>query len=188
MQQFNPRAPYGIVVLQLENGDEALYVNGEFIQRGETSEHYSRTVACGRNLATALSLPFYQLSVNVPVSGDWSWDDVTASLGWTPGVKMTCRFITPVLKCSLEHITKEDNDLLATLCQSECECDWIHESDLGYIIEVDAVRYPVLMLKKHGLSRDARWLIQYAITQANISMIHFTQWGEQLEGIPTFDW
>ncbi|MCV3303773.1 hypothetical protein [Leclercia adecarboxylata] len=123
MQQFNPRTPYGIVVLQLDNGDEALYVNGEFIQRGETVEHYSRTIARGRNLATALSLPFYQLSAGVPVTGEWSWDDVTASLGWTPGVKMNCRFINPVLKCSLEHITKKDNDLLAALCQSECESE-----------------------------------------------------------------
>lgn len=69
------------------------------------------------------------------------------SLGWMPGVKMTCRFITPMLKCSLEHITKKDNDLLAMLCQSECESEWIYESEFGYIIDVDAVRYPVLMLK-----------------------------------------
>lgn len=99
------------------------------------------------------------------------------SLGWMPGVKMTCRFITPMLKCSLEHITKKDNDLLAMLCQSECESEWIYESEFGYIIDVDAVRYPVLMLKKNGLSREARWLIQYAIKQANISMIYVTQWG-----------
>ncbi|MBM6636857.1 MULTISPECIES: hypothetical protein [Enterobacteriaceae] len=42
-------------------------------------------VACERNLATVVSLPFYQLSASVPVTGDWSWDDVTVSLGWMPG-------------------------------------------------------------------------------------------------------
>lgn len=188
MKQFNPRAPFGIVVLQLDNGDEALYVNGEFIQRGENDGHYSRTVASGRNLATALSLPFYLLNARAPSSEELLWDDVTASLGWTTDVRMSRRIITPVLKCSLAHITKEDNALLTELCHSEYESEWIHEADLGYIINVDAVRSPVLMLKKHGLSRDARWLIQYAIKQANISMIHFTQWGEPLDGIPTFDW
>lgn len=187
MKQFNPRAPYGIVVIHLSSGDEALYVNGEFIQRAEAEENYSRIAATGRNLATALSLPFYQLNADKPETDVLSWDDVTASLFWKSDVKLASRIITPVLKCSLAHITPDDCELLATLCQSECEYDWIHESDLGYIIEVDAIRHPVLMLKKHGLSRDARWLIQYAITQANISMIHFTQWGYQLEGIPTFD-
>jgi hypothetical protein len=93
-----------------------------------------------------------------------------------------------VLECSLSHITRRDSEILSELCHAEYESEWIHESDLGFIIRVDAVSYPLLALKRHGISKAARIVIYTAMIKADISMVHFTSWGEMLADVPTFEW
>ena len=83
---------------------------------------------------------------------------------------------------------RRDSDILCELCHAEYESEWIHESDPGYIIHVDAVNYPFLVLKQHGISKATRMLIYSAMVKADISMVHFTSWGELLADVPTFNW
>lgn len=56
------------------------------------------------------------------------------------------------------------------------------------MIRLDAVRFPVLKLKREGLSGAARWVIYQGMKKANISMVHFSAVGDNLDGFPTFDW
>ena len=61
MPHYISRAPHGVACIRLDNGDEALFVNGELISSCTASELYPRIIASGLNLSTALSLPFKQL-------------------------------------------------------------------------------------------------------------------------------
>ncbi|WP_416186449.1 DUF5983 family protein [Enterobacter wuhouensis] len=111
-----------------------------------------------------------------------------AGLGWGVRAELHYKILRSVLECSLSHITREDSELLSELCRTEYESEWIHESDLGYIIRVDAVSYPLLALKRRGISKAARMLIYTFMIKADISMVHFTSWGETLADVPMFDW
>ncbi|MEG5552354.1 hypothetical protein UXO11_22520 [Enterobacter wuhouensis] len=82
MPHYIPNAPHGVTCIRLENGEEALYLNGELISTCSASEMYPRIVASGINLSSALSLPFKQLNCPVPDVPEWTWEDVTTSLGW----------------------------------------------------------------------------------------------------------
>lgn len=188
MPHYISRAPHGVACIRLDNGDEALFVNGELISSCTASELYPRIIASGLNLSTALSLPFKQLTAQVPDNPKWTWEDVTASLGWGQRTELNHKILRSVLECSLSHITRRDSEILSELCHAEYESEWIHESDLGYIIRVDAVSYPLLVLKHHGISKAARIVIYTAMIKADISMVHFTSWGEMLADVPTFEW
>ncbi|EJR7830565.1 TPA: hypothetical protein H2W97_004046 [Salmonella enterica] len=188
MPHYIPRAPHGVTCIRLDNGDEALYVNGELISTCYASEPHPRIIASGVNLSAVLSLPFQQINTKVPDVPEWTWENVITSLGWGERIELTNRVIRSVLECSLSHITRRDSDILSELCHTEYESEWIHESDLGYIIRVDAISYPLLVLKRHGISKAARMLIYTAMIKADISMVHFTSWGEMLADVPTFNW
>lgn len=45
-----------------------------------------------------------------------------------------------------------------------------------------------MLLKRFGLSRAARWLICQGMKHADISIIHFSQTGDELEQFETFNW
>lgn len=96
--------------------------------------------------------------------------------------------LRPVMECRISHITLEDNYLLEELTQSENEWPWILNTDVGYLLRLDAPSRPLLRLKRLGISRTTRALIYRAIQQADISMIHFSSVGDSVEGAPEFDW
>lgn len=128
------------------------------------------------------------MNLQVPDVDEWTWDDVTASVGWGKRIELSYKVLRSVMEYSMSHITERDSDILGELCRTAYESEWIHESDLGYIIRVDAVRNPLLILKQHGISKAARMLIYTAMLKANVSMVHFTSWGEMIADVPTFDW
>ncbi|WP_373271783.1 DUF5983 family protein [Escherichia coli] len=96
--------------------------------------------------------------------------------------------LRPVLECSTSHITEGDNALLENLSSSHEDSGWILNSGVGYLLRLDAVYDPLIRLRRLGISRTTRALIARAIRQADISMIHFSAVGDEIEGAPTFDW
>lgn len=93
--------------------------------------------------------------------------------------------------CRTAHITSEDNSRLYTLshqAQEYSDAEWIHFTGSGYLIRLDAWSYPLLRLKRLGLSKACRRLIFTLISRYGISLIHLDAFGELLPGLNTFDW
>lgn len=181
-------APRGVTAIQLDNGDEAVYLDGEFIACCDLGERDDPVIGLGEILARSMGVPFRLLTLPVPDVEDWSWNDVTDALNWGARVQLPRMMLRPVLECSTSHITEADNALLENLSSSDEDSGWILNSGVGHLLRLDAVYDPLIRLRRLGISRTTRALIARAIRQADISMIHFSSVGEEIEGAPTFDW
>lgn len=95
------------------------------------------------------------------------------------------------IQCSTAHISEADNSLLYTLShqhEDHGDSEWISYTGSGYLIYLDAWQYPVLQLKKRGLSKTCRRLIVTLVRRYAIRIIHLDALGELLPGFSTFDW
>lgn len=93
--------------------------------------------------------------------------------------------------CSTAHITSGDNALLYTLsheAQEYGDSEWIHFTGSGYLIRLDAWSFPLLRLKRLGLSKACRRLVITLISRYGIGLIHLDAFGELLPGFDTFEW
>ncbi|TDN50248.1 hypothetical protein EC843_106168 [Buttiauxella sp. JUb87] len=94
------------------------------------------------------------------------------------------------IQCSTAHITDEDNTLLHELSQQYQDygdAEWVHYTGSGYLIRLDAWAFPLLRLKRRGLSKTCRRLIVTLMRHYGISTIHFDVFGDILPGFTTFD-
>ncbi|WP_097413075.1 DUF5983 family protein [Escherichia coli] len=95
------------------------------------------------------------------------------------------------IRCSTAHITETDNAWLYSLSHQSSnfgESEWIHFTGSGYLLRTDAWSYPVLRLKRLGLSKTFRRLVVTLIRRYGVSLIHLDASAECLPGLPTFDW
>ncbi|WP_447874326.1 DUF5983 family protein [Serratia fonticola] len=188
MKKITEGAPYGVTVIQLENYDEALYLHGNCLACADFAGRDDPVCGVGERLAETLGVPFQLLTLPVPENEEWAWNDVVRSLGWGVTFALGGSMIRPVLECSISHITLADSHVLGNLTRNLSSQEWIHDTGVGFMIRLDAVRFPLLKLKRAGLSGAARWVIWHGMKQANISMIHFSSVGDDLDGFQTFDW
>lgn len=188
MKKITEGAPYGVTVIQLENCDEALYLHGNCLACADFAERDDPVCDVGVHLAETLGVPYQLLTLPVPKNEVWAWNDVVESLGWGKTITLGARVMRLVLECSTSHITLTDSHLLGDLTRDMSTREWIHDTGVGFMIRLDAIRFPLLKLKREGLSGAARWVIWHGIRQANISMIHFSSVGDDLDGFQTFDW
>ncbi|CAI1008548.1 MULTISPECIES: DUF5983 family protein [Serratia] len=114
----------------------------------------------------------------------------------TPGKRVVEDPLPPVtrltgIQCSTAHITHDDNQLLYQLShrvEEYGDSEWIHFSGAGYLLRLSAWQYPVLRLKRLGLSKACRRLAVTLIRRYTVSLIHLDACGELLPGFATFDW
>lgn len=95
------------------------------------------------------------------------------------------------IQCSTAHITCEDNAILdhVTLQRHDGgNSDWILYTGYGYLLRLNARLYPVLELKRMGLSKDCRMLVATLIRRYGIDMLHLDAAGDLLPGFSTFNW
>ena len=95
------------------------------------------------------------------------------------------------IRCSTAHITEKDNAWLYSLSHQTSdvgESEWIHFTGSGYLLRTDAWSYPVLRLKRLGLSKTFRRLVVTLIQRYGVSLIHLDASAECLPGLPTFNW
>ena len=95
------------------------------------------------------------------------------------------------IRCSTAHITEKDNAWLYSLSHQTSdvgESEWIHFTGSGYLLRTDAWSYPVLRLKRLGLSKMFRRLVVTLIRRYGVSLIHLDASAECLPGLPTFNW
>ncbi|WP_242935595.1 DUF5983 family protein [Edwardsiella tarda] len=89
------------------------------------------------------------------------------------------------------HITGEDNTILdqVTLNRHDGgDSDWILYTGYGYLLRLSARLYPVLELKRMGLSKDCRQLVTTLMQRYEIDILHLDSAGDLLPGFSTFDW
>lgn len=85
----------------------------------------------------------------------------------------------------------EDNALLFTLSHQHedfGESEWISYTGSGYLLYLGAWSFPVLHLKRLGLSKACRRLVVTLIRHYAAGIIHLDAFGEVLPGFTTFDW
>ncbi|HCA7358272.1 TPA: hypothetical protein MX306_004632 [Citrobacter freundii] len=181
-------APRGVTAIQLDNGEEAIYLNGEFIACCDLNERDDPVIGMGEILAEKIGVPFRLLTLPVPDDEEWSWNDVTDSLKWGPRVVLSRMMMRPVLECCINHITLEDHNILDNIVFWDEDSGWLMNTGVGYLIRLDAVTNPLHRLKKMGISRTTRAFIFCAIRQADVSMIHFSAVCDHVEGAPVFEW
>ena len=95
------------------------------------------------------------------------------------------------IQCSTAHITEEDNALLFTLShQNEDfgESEWISYTGSGYLLHLGAWSFPVLRLKRLGLSKACRRLVVTLIRRYAVGIVHLDAFGAVLPGFDIFDW
>ncbi|EEZ9015561.1 hypothetical protein O4M14_004626 [Escherichia coli] len=95
------------------------------------------------------------------------------------------------IRCSTAHITAKDSAWLYSMSHQTNdtgESEWIHFTGSGYLLRTDAWSYPVLRLKRLGLSKTFRRLVVTLIRRYGVSLIHLDAGAECLPGLPTFDW
>lgn len=95
------------------------------------------------------------------------------------------------IQCSTAHITGEDNVILdqASLQQHDGgDSDWILYTGYGFLLRLNARRYPVLELKRMGLSKACRRLVVTLMQRYDIAILHLDASGDILPGFDTFDW
>lgn len=95
------------------------------------------------------------------------------------------------IQCSTAHISEADNNLLFTLSHQHedfGESEWIMYTGSGYLLRLDAWVFPVLRLKRLGLSKACRRLVVTLIRCQSVGIIHLDACGEILPGFATFDW
>src|SRR5699024_4815963 len=95
------------------------------------------------------------------------------------------------IRCSTAHITEKDNAWLYSLSHQTSdfgESEWIHFTGSGYLLRTDAWSYPVLRLKRLGLSKTFRRLVVTLIQRYGVSLIHLDASAECLPDLPTFGW
>ncbi|MBY6260093.1 DUF5983 family protein [Phytobacter diazotrophicus] len=187
-KHYLQNAPHGVTGIQLNNGDEAIYIDGECIACCDIGERDDAVIATGQRIAEKMGVPFHMLTLTAPDDEEWSWNDITDSLGWGKSIIMPRMMLRPVMECSIAHLTKEDNFLLQDMSLEKHEGSWIMDTGCGYLIRLEAVTNPLHRLKKLGLSRAARELIFCVIRRADISMIHFSNVGDEVDNAPIFDW
>jgi len=95
------------------------------------------------------------------------------------------------IQCSTAHITEQDNALLFTLShqyEDFGDQEWISYTGSDYLLYLGAWSFPVLHLKRLGLSKACRRLVVTLMRRYAAGIIHLDACGEVLPGFVTFDW
>ncbi|EDI1752276.1 hypothetical protein GD488_22485 [Salmonella enterica] len=70
----------GVTVLRLENGDEAVYIHGLFLECADIAQGDRPLTDIAARLAGLLKIPFRQITLPVPEDEEWSWNDIVDAL------------------------------------------------------------------------------------------------------------
>ncbi|AMZ77709.1 MULTISPECIES: DUF5983 family protein [Enterobacter] len=94
------------------------------------------------------------------------------------------------IQCSTAHITEADNTLLYKLSHQHeefGESEWILYTGSGYILRLGAWTFPVLRLKRLGVSKACRRLVVTLMCRYAAGIVYLDAFGEVLPGFATFD-
>ncbi|EPN1931326.1 hypothetical protein ACTV70_002888 [Cronobacter dublinensis] len=70
----------GVALIRLENGDEAVYIHGLFLECADIADGYKPVTDIAARLAGLLNMPFRQITLPVPDDEEWCWNDIADAL------------------------------------------------------------------------------------------------------------
>ncbi|ASD88394.1 hypothetical protein MY092_005519 [Salmonella enterica] len=70
----------GVTVLRLDNGDEAVYIHGLFLECADIAQGDKPLTDIAARLAGLLKIPFRQITLPVPEDEEWCWNDIADAL------------------------------------------------------------------------------------------------------------
>ncbi|HHQ8364301.1 TPA: hypothetical protein ACSUN1_000599 [Salmonella enterica subsp. diarizonae] len=70
----------GVTLILLENGDEAVYIHGLFLECADIAQGDRPLSDIAARLAGLLNMPFRQTTLPVPEDEEWSWNDIVDAL------------------------------------------------------------------------------------------------------------
>ncbi|EAA6710927.1 hypothetical protein JWT41_003620 [Salmonella enterica subsp. enterica serovar Arechavaleta] len=70
----------GVTVLRLEDGDEAVYIHGLFLECADIAQGDKPLTDIAARLAGLLKIPFRQITLPVPDDEEWCWNDIIDAL------------------------------------------------------------------------------------------------------------
>lgn len=93
-----------------------------------------------------------------------------------------------IVVCSTSHMTEGDTYVLDVASRQEIAFPWVHDTVMGYIIQTNVFRFPLLEMKRRGLSKPFRRFIYHIHKRYHTHYIHFDRDADPLDGEATFDW
>lgn len=93
-----------------------------------------------------------------------------------------------VAVCSTTHMTKDDAlqmEYISMDCQST---PWVYDAKYGFIVDLGTSLFPLLLMKKHGLSKPFRKFAYRMINKHGVKYIHLDCDASVIEGEVTFEW
>lgn len=188
MKNIIANAPRGVSVITLDNEEKAVFINGVFIACSDSTGQRESIPELGKVLADTLGEPLRQFELSAPGNDELGWQEVTEGmLNWGNNVTLSRHSVRPVVECLISHLTVRDSFRLKQAAILEEDKGFIMDTDIGYLIRLDAHIHSLLILKRMGLSKPARRLIA-ACVKRGVSMIHFSAVGDAITGFETFDW
>ncbi|EAO8775842.1 hypothetical protein CDJ04_18555 [Salmonella enterica] len=70
----------GVNVLRLDNGDEAVYIHGLFLECADIAQGDRPLTDIAARLAGLLKIPFRQITLPLPEDEEWCWNDIVEAL------------------------------------------------------------------------------------------------------------
>ncbi|AXC67020.1 hypothetical protein D6F12_09765 [Salmonella enterica] len=70
----------GVTLIILENGDEAVYIHGLFLECADIAQGDKPLSDIAARLAGLLKMPFIQTTLPVPDDEEWCWNDIVDAL------------------------------------------------------------------------------------------------------------
>ncbi len=99
--------------------------------------------------------------------------------------------IQKCIVCNSSHMTQDDMKILHHLSDDLLDdetSEWIHSTGFGFLIRLNAITNPILVLKYYGISKSLRRLILAINNEYDNELIMFDPDGDIIGGYETFDW
>ena len=90
--------------------------------------------------------------------------------------------------CSTAHLEKQDAFTLKDIASGGEGYPWVFDTTYGYILDIGGVSYPLLKMKRAGLSTSLRKFVFHMQRKYKAMYIHFDCDADVVEGEETFDW
>lgn len=91
-----------------------------------------------------------------------------------------------IVVCSTDHLTEDDTQVLDYISRSEIAFPWVHDTVMGYIIHTGIFQFPLLEMKRRGLSKSFRRFVYHVQKKHQTNYIHFDSYADPLGGEATF--
>lgn len=96
--------------------------------------------------------------------------------------------IMKLIFCSTSHFEKQDSFTLKDIA-SGAECvPWVFDTTYGCILDIAGIAYPLLKMKRAGLSKSLRRFVYHMQRKHEARYIHFDCDANPVEGEKVYVW